>query len=208
MPCIPTAMWNHLLRWVVVALVGLTVVGSARAADEARKETVKVELPKAAADALKKAYKKATTGTVRTVEVNGVSLFDVDLTRLPLSGHVLVAADGTIVFLETVMPFRQVPKDVVTVVEKAAEGAPVTRAAMLDTFFEVKDGSLTQVAKGIRREFEVRFVKGDQEGTIVVDDRGNVVKPVAWKVAEKKEETGSAKEPQPAASGPAAKEAK
>jgi hypothetical protein len=229
--------WNWLSGWAAVALVGLAAIGASDAAEEPRTEppkaeapamtntevrtsqnaggtavtdtaAAKIELPKAAANALKKAYKQAVVGAIRVVEVHGVNLFDVDLMRANITGHVLVSAEGTIIFLETVIPFRQVPEDAVKAIETAAEGALISRAAMLDTFYEAKDGSLVKVAEGLRREFEARFVKGDREGTISVDARGNIVKPLTWKAAEKKEDRATAESPRPAPAEPPAKEMK
>lgn len=176
-------------RWLLMgaAVMVLALLGAATlSADEGcKKEKAKVELPEAAAKAIKAAFPDATIDEVEIDNEDGMKLFEVELKQGKAEIEVSVAPDGTIVEIETEVALKDVPAAAAAVISKAAEGAQIKEIAKEETRAEVKKND-NGVAKLVKLEtpkiaYEAELVKGDQKGEIEVAADGTVVEPLKWK---------------------------
>jgi hypothetical protein len=176
-------------RWLLVgvAVMVLALLGAATlSADEGcRKEKAKVELPEAAAKAIKAAFPDATIDEVEIDNEDGMKLFEVELKQGKAEIEVSVAPDGTIVEIETEVALKDVPAAAAAVISKAAEGAQIKEIAKEETRAEVKKDAngVTTLVKLEKPKiaFEAELVKGDHKGEIEVAADGTVVEPLKWK---------------------------
>jgi hypothetical protein len=167
---------------MVLALLGAATLS----ADEGcRKEKAKVELPEAAAKAIKAAFPDATIDEVEIDNEDGMKLFEVELKQGKAEIEVSVAPDGTIVEIETEVALKDVPAAAAAVISKAAEGAQIKEIAKEETRAEVKKDAngVTTLVKLEKPKiaFEAELVKGDHKGEIEVAADGTVVEPLKWK---------------------------
>jgi len=178
-------------RWLLVgaAVMVLALMGAATlSADEGCKKEeakAKVELPEAAANAIKKAFPNATIDEVEIDNENGMKLFEVELKQGEAEIEVSVAPDGTIVEIETEVALNDVPEKARAVISKAAEGAQIKEIAKEEVRAEVKKddkGVATLVTlKKAKIAFEAELVKGDQKGEIEVAADGKIIEELKWK---------------------------
>ena len=176
-------------RWFLVgaAVMVLALLGAATlSADEGcKKEKAKVELPEAAAKAIKDAFPGATIDEVEIGNEDGMKVFEVELKQGKAEIEVSVTPEGTIVEIETEVTLKDVPAAAAAVISKAAEGAQIKEIAKEEVRAEVKkngNGVATLVPlKEPKIAFEAELVKGDQKGEIEVAADGTVVEPLMWK---------------------------
>jgi len=176
-------------RWFLVgaAVMVLALLGAATlSADEGcKKEKAKVELPEAAAKAIKDAFPGATIDEVEIGNEDGMKVFEVELKQGKAEIEVSVTPEGTIVEIETEVTLKDVPAAAAAVISKAAEGAQIKEIAKEEVRAEVKkngNGVATLVPlKEPKIAFEAELVKGDQKGEIEVAADGTVVEPLKWK---------------------------
>jgi uncharacterized membrane protein YkoI len=194
--------------WVGCAVVmGLALaVSAAYAADEAKPEVkakpeakAKVELPEAAAKALKDAFPKATVDDVKMEKEEGVTVYEVELEEGKAEMEVEVAADGTILEVETDIEMKDVPEAAAKAIQAAAEGAKIKEVSKEEVRAEIKkEGETAKIVKLEKAKtlYGAEIVKGDQKGEIEVAADGTVVEPLKWKEKgkEKHEEKGEEKE--------------
>jgi len=185
-------------KWMILGLAIVAVfalAGSYGWAKEEGKEEgkeeakAKVELPEAAAKALKDAFPTATIDEVEAEDEDGVKVFAVELKQGEEEMEVEVAADGTILSVETEIELKDVPEAAAKVINKAAEGGKVEEVKKEEIRAEVKDKKIVKLDKA-KIVYEAEIEKGDQEGTIEVAADGTVVEQLKWKTKEKEEEEG------------------
>jgi len=187
--------------WVGCAVVmGLALaVSAAYAADEAKPEAkAKVELPEAAAKALKDAFPKATVDEVKMEKEEGITIYEVELKEDKSEMDVEVAADGTILEVETDVEMKDVPEAAAKAIQAAAEGAKIEELAKKEVRAEIKkEGETAKLVKLEKAKtlYGAEIIKGDQKGEIEVAADGTVVEPLKWeeKGKEKHEEKGEEK---------------
>jgi hypothetical protein len=190
----------QLNRWVLIgvtALMALVLVGSAVVAKEEEKEgkeevKAKVDLPEAAAKAVKEAFPKATIDEVEKNDEDGLILYDVELKDGDVAMDVEVAADGTLIKMSTEVAIKDVPAAAAQAIQKAAEGATIKEIEKAEIRAELKKdargaASIVKLDKP-RTVYEVELVKGDLKGEIEVAADGTVVEPIEWKAAKDKED--------------------
>ena len=177
-------------RWLLMgmAVIALALMGAATLpADEGcKKEKAKVELPEAAAKAIKEAFPNAAIAKVKAEDEDGIKMFEVALKQDKAEIEVTVAPDGTIVEIETEVALKDVPEAARAAISKAADGAQIKEIAKEEIRAEVKKddkGVATHVKLGTPKiAFKAELVKGDQKGEIEVAADGTVVEPLKWKV--------------------------
>jgi len=179
-------------RWLLVgaAVMVLALLGAATlSADEGCKKEeakAKVELPEAAAKAIKDAFPLATIDEVEIDNENGMKLFAVELKQDKAETEVKVTADGMIVEVETQVALKDIPKAAAAAISQAADGAQIKEIKKEEAFAKVKKGdsgnaTLVKLDKS-KVSFEAELVKGDQKGEIEVDADGKVIEELKWKV--------------------------
>jgi uncharacterized membrane protein YkoI len=179
-------------RWLLMgmAVIALALMGAATLpADEGCKKEeakAKVELPEAAAKAIKDAFPLATIAKVKAEDEDGMKMFEVELKQDKAEIEVTVAPDGTIVEIETEVALKDVPEAARAAISKAADGAQIKEIAKEEIRAEVRKddkGVATHVKLGTPKiAFKAELVKGDQKGEIEVAADGTVVEPLKWKV--------------------------
>jgi uncharacterized membrane protein YkoI len=179
-------------RWLLVgaAVMVLALLGAATlSADEGCKKEeakAKVELPEAAAKAIKDAFPLATIDEVEIDNENGMKLFAVELKQGKAETEVKVTADGMIVEIETEVALTAVPEAAAKVISQAAEGAQIKEIKKCETRAETKkdDNGKPQLAKLDKSKiaYEAELVKGDQKGEIEVAADGKIIEDLKWKV--------------------------
>jgi hypothetical protein len=183
-------------RWrllVVVGIAAVALVGSAVCAKEEGngESKAKVELPEAAAGAVKAAFPNATIKKVGIEDEDGVKLFEVELMQDKAEMEVSVAPDGLIVSVESKVDLKDVPEAAAKAISKAAEGAEIKKVEKEEVRAEVKKdakGAATLVKLDKPKLlFEAKLIKGDQKGEIEVDADGKIVEELTWKTKGKDE---------------------
>jgi hypothetical protein len=170
---------------VAAALLLVSVVVSAE-----KEPAVKVALPAAAADALAKAFPKATVGTVKVEKEYGLTMYAVALTEGDAKMEVDVTAEGTIAAVETTIAAADLPKAAADAVAKAAPDAKVAKVTKEEVRAEAKLAKLDAA----RTEYELKVAKDGKEGEIKFAVDGAVVEELKWKDAKKEAAKGEAKE--------------
>ena len=178
-------------RWLLMgmAVIALALLGAATlSADEGCKKEeakAKVELPEAAAKAIKDAFPLATIDEVEIDNENGVKVFEVELKIDKAEIEVAVTPCGIILEVETEVTLTAVPEAAAKVISQAAEGAQIKEIKKCETRAEIKkdDSGKPKLAKLDKPKiaYEAELVKGDQKGEIEVAADGTVVEPLKWK---------------------------
>jgi hypothetical protein len=177
-------------RWLLVgaAVMVLALLGAATlSADEGCKKEeakAKVELPEAAAKAIKEAFPNAAIAKVKAEDEDGMKLFAVELKQDKAETEVKVTADGMIVEVETEVALKDIPEAAQAVISTAAKDAQIKEIAKKEIRAEVKkdDKGVATKLGTPKIVFEAELVKGDQKGEIEVDADGKVIKELKWKV--------------------------
>ena len=198
--------YGVLMGCMVAAILFLGVAGctaeneGAEGKAEAKKEA-KVELPAAAAEAIKAAFPNAKIEEVEVEEEDGLTLYEVELEQGDVEMEVEVAADGTIAEIETEIPQKDVPEAVLQAIQAADADAKIEEIEKVEIRAEVKKSQLAPAAQLVKLSeakivYEAELKKGDQEGEITVASDGKVVEPLKWEEKEKgeKEEEGEHEE--------------
>ena len=173
-------MWLGVVG-LVLALAGLTV----RAEEECK---AKVELPQAAAKAIKDAFPKATIEEVKAEDEDGVRLFEVEVEQDEAEIEVEVSPDGLIVSIESKVELKDVPDAAAKVISQAAQKAEIKKIQREEIRAEVirDDKGNAQLVKleEPKTVFEAELIKGDQRGKIEVAADGTVIEALKWKAKE------------------------
>jgi len=179
-------------RWMWLAvgvLMGLAVLASDACAAEGtcggtEKAKQKVELPAAAAEAVKAAFPKAKIEKVKTEDEDGIMVYEVELEEGKTETEVTVSADGLLLEIETEVEMKDVPKAAADVIAKAADGATIKEIEKEEIRAEVKkENGTPRIVKLEKAKvvFSAELVKGDQKGEIEVAADGKVVEELKWK---------------------------
>ena len=163
------------------ALTGIAVLGlifavalPAWAEDKPRDTDKKVELPKAAADAINAAFAGATIGEVKLEDEDGVKLYEVELKVKDAEIEVSVSADGIIAEVETEITVEALPKVVADALAKAAEGGKIEEVTKEEQRAAVKDGKLVKLDTPTIK-YCAEVVKGDKKMKVEIAADGKVL---------------------------------
>jgi uncharacterized membrane protein YkoI len=163
------------------ALTGIAVLGlifavalPALAEDKPRDTDKKVELPKAAADAINAAFAGATIGEVKLEDEDGVKLYEVELKVKDAEIEVSVSADGIIAEVETEITVEALPKVVADALAKAAEGGKIEEVTKEEQRAAVKDGKLVKLDTPTIK-YCAEVVKGDKKMKVEIAADGKVL---------------------------------
>jgi len=186
-----------MLAAVMVFAVGVCAADEEQGC-EAAKEEAKVELPAAAADAIKAAFPKAKIEEVEVEKEEGVTLYEVELEQDDAETEVEVAADGTIVEIETEIAAKDVPEAVLQAIHAADPDARLEEIEKTEVLAEIKKAEDDQPAQLVKLTtpkvlYEAELKKDGKEGEITVAADGKIIEPLKWK-EEEKEEKGEKEE--------------
>jgi len=146
----------------------------------------KVELPKAAADAINAAYPGAKIEEVQLDDEDGMKLYEVELELKDAEIEVSVSADGVIFEVETEVTVASLPKAVADAVAKAAKGGKVKEVEKEEQRAVVKDGKLvTLKTPTVTYSAEIRTADGEIEVEIAPDGKILEIEKKAANKAEK-----------------------
>ncbi len=156
------------------------------------KEEAKVELPSAAADAIKAAFPEAEIEEVEVEEEDGLTLYEVELEQDDMEMEVEVAPDGTIVEIETEIAQKDVPEAALQAIQAADADAKIEEIEKVEIRAEVKKSQLAPAAQLVKLDeakivYEAELEKDGKEGEITVAADGKVVEPLEWEEKEKGE---------------------
>jgi len=178
----------------------LLLAGAVRAAEEVAaegkaegKEEAKVELPPAAADAVKAAFPKAKIEEAKLEKESGLDIYEVELEQEgEPEVEVEVASNGTIVEIETEIAQKDVPAAVLQAIQAAAPDAKIEEVKKIEIRAEIKKAEADKPAQLVKLDkakivYEAELKKDDKEGEITVAADGKVVEPLKWEEKEKGE---------------------
>jgi len=132
----------------------------------------KVELPKAAADAVKAAFPGAEIEEVELDNEDGMKLYEVELELKDAEIEVTVSADGVIFEVETEITVEALPKAVADALAKVAKGGKVKEVEKEEQRAVVKDGKLvTLKTPTVTYSAEIRTADGEIEVEIAADGK-------------------------------------
>ena len=197
-------MMQRLGLWagcMVAAILFLGVAGCKTENEGAKgkaeaKEEAKVELPPAAAEAIKAAFPKAKIEEVKVEQEEGVTLYEVELEQDDVEMEVEVAPDGTLVEIETEIAQKDVPEAALQAIQAADADAKIDEVQKIEIRAEIKKAEGDQPAQLVKLDkakivYEAELKKDGKEGEITVAADGKVVEPLKW---EEKEEKGEKEE--------------
>ena len=197
-------MMQRLGLWagcMVVAILFLGVAGctgeneGAEGKAEAKKEVkeeAKVELPSAAAEAIKAAFPEAEIEEVEVEQEDGVTLYEVELEQGDVEMEVEVAPDGTIVEIETEIAQKDAPEAALQAIQAAAPDAKIEEVEKIEIRAEIKKAEGDKPAQLVKLDeakivYEAELEKDGKEGEITVAADGKIVEPLEWEEKEKGE---------------------
>jgi len=193
--------YGVLMGCMVAAILFLGVAGCTGENEGAEgkakgKEEAKVELPPAAADAVKAAFPKAKIEEVKVEQEDGLTLYEVELEQVEAETktemEVEVAPDGTLVEIETEIAQKDAPPAVVEAFRAAAPDAKIEEVKKKEIRAEIKKVEADWPARLVKLAepkvlYEAELEKGDKEGEITVAADGKVVEPLKWEEKKKGE---------------------
>jgi uncharacterized membrane protein YkoI len=178
----------------------LLLAGAVRAAEDEGagvkaegKEEAKVELPSAAAEAIKAAFPNAKVEEVELEKECGLDVYEVELKLEDESEvEVEIAPDGTIVEIETEIAMKDVPVPAAEVIQAADADAKIEEVQKIEIRAEIKKAEDDKPAQLVKLDkakivYEAELKKDDKEGEITVAADGKVVEPLKWEKKEKGE---------------------
>ena len=165
---------NWAVTGIVVLGLILAVALPAGAEDKPQDNDKKVELPKAAADAITAAFPGATIEKVKLEDEDGVKLYEVELKVKDAEIEVSVSADGIIAEVETEITVEALPKVVADALAKAAEGGKIEEVTKEEQRAAVKDGKLVKLDTPTIK-YCAEVVKGDKKMKVEIAADGKVL---------------------------------
>jgi hypothetical protein len=143
-------------------------------------ESKSVTLPDAVKNAIQKAYPKAVIGNASTEKE--FEVFEVIVKQDGQESEPSIAADGTILSVETIVVKEKLPDAVAKALSKAAEGAEIKEVEQSITYAVVKPVKLNAP----ETKYEAVLTKDGSTCEIVFGTDGTVLDKSAWKKAEVK----------------------
>jgi uncharacterized membrane protein YkoI len=166
-------------NWAVTGIVVLGLIFAvalpAGAEDQPQDNDKKVELPKAAADAITAAFPGATIEKVKLEDEDGVKLYEVELKVKDAEIEVSVSADGIIAEVETEITVEALPKVVADALAKVAEGGKIEEVTKEEQRAAVKDGKLVTLDTPTIK-YCAEIVKGETKMKVEIAADGKVLK--------------------------------
>lgn len=160
-------------------------VADLRAETTPAKET---KLPPAVRKTFEARFPKAKIEKVDAESENGIDIYDFEFTEGDVEKEADVAKDGTLLESTLVIELKDVPKDAMKAIQKAADGAKMGRTEKVEVNCNVKDGKITKLPKA-ELQYAVEIAKDGKHAEVTVDPHGKVVEPPQWEADKPEAET-------------------
>jgi hypothetical protein len=166
-----------------VAAVGVLALSSALGtAQEKKGETKLPDVVKKTFDAR---FPKAKIEKIDVETEHGVEVYDVEFRDGKTEKETDITTDGTMLEYTVVIRPKDVPKEAMKPIRKAAEGATMGRTEKIELSYELKDGKAIKLAKPVM-QYAVEMKKGDKSAEIIVDEHGKIVEEPKWETSKEK----------------------
>ena len=166
-------------KWIGLVALVVSMVCVISYADKG--EGKSVTLPDAVKNAIQKAYPKAVIGNAS--EEKEFEVFEVIVKQDGQESEPSIAADGTILSVETIVGKEKLPDVVAKALSKAAEGAEIKEVEQSITYAVIKPVKLN----GPETAYEAMLTKDSNTCEIKLGADGTVLEKSAWRKAECKD---------------------
>ncbi|MGD0078767.1 MAG: hypothetical protein ABSB91_09135, partial [Sedimentisphaerales bacterium] len=166
-------------KWIGLVALVVSMVCVISYADKG--EGKSVTLPDAVKNAIQKAYPKAVIGNAS--EEKEFEVFEVIVKQDGQESEPSIAADGTILSVETIVGKEKLPDVVAKALSKAAEGAEIKEVEQSITYAVIKPVKLNAP----ETTYETMLTKDGNACEIKLAADGTVLEKSAWKKAEGKD---------------------
>ena len=167
--------------WKWIGFVALVVSMVCVISYAEKGEGKSVTLPDAVKNAIQKAYPQAVIGNASTEKE--FEVFEVIVKQNGQESEPSIAADGTILSVETIVVKEKLPDVVAKALSKAAEGAEIKEVEQSITYAVIKPVKLNAP----ETKYEAVLTKDGSTCEIVFGTDGTVIEKSAWKKAEGKD---------------------
>ncbi|HEX4412689.1 MAG TPA: PepSY-like domain-containing protein [Lacipirellulaceae bacterium] len=137
------------------------------------------KLPAVVKKAFDAKYPKATIESVDAETENGIEIYDLEFRDGISEKEADFAKDGTLLESTLVIELKDVPKDAMNAIRKAAGDAKMGRVEKVEVNCNVKDGKITKLSKA-ELQYAVEIAKDGKHAEVTVDPQGKVVEPPQW----------------------------
>ena len=141
-----------------------------------------VDLPKAAARAIKRAFPKAVITGVEEEREGGMKLYEVALVQGGRRVEVEVSTCGVIMEVAGETTVKGLPRAVLNAIGKVAKGASVKRVERTEVRALVKGGRPVKLGRP-KLIYEAQLRSGDRKAEVEVAADGTILKTPKWKKA-------------------------
>ena len=166
-------------KWIGLVVLVTVMVCAITYADKG--EGKSVTLPDAVKSAIQKAYPQAVIGNASTEKE--FEIFEVIVKQNGQESEPSIAADGTILSVETIVVKEKLPDAVAKALSKAAEGAEIKEVEQSITYAVIKPVKLNAPETA----YAAMLTKDGNTCEIKLGADGTVLEKSAWKKAEAKD---------------------
>jgi uncharacterized membrane protein YkoI len=156
--------------------LGFILAIDSRADNSSKKD---VNLPAAVRKTFEAKFPKAKIEKVDAETENGVEVYDFEFKDGDSEKETDIAEDGTLLESTLVIQTKDVPKDAMKAIRKAAGDAKMGRTEKIEVEYELKDGKVTKLAK-TELQYAVELTKDGKHSEVTVDPKGKVVEAPHW----------------------------
>ncbi|MCE5278551.1 MAG: PepSY-like domain-containing protein [Planctomycetaceae bacterium] len=182
---------NSVLKFAA-ALCAVVVLGlgvDAMAAPKAKAGKAKVEVPEAVKATMDKAVEGGKVGKVEKETEDGVDVYEAVITKDGAKCEVSVAADGTLIEIESVVKEADLPQAVKDAVAKEIKDGKIIKAEKEEVHAEIKEGKVTKL-DAPKTEYEVKVRAAGKVTEIELSADGTVIKKEEIKKDDKPAKAG------------------
>ncbi|MCE5325483.1 MAG: hypothetical protein LLG01_03620 [Planctomycetaceae bacterium] len=172
-----------------VAVLGLGVNAMA-APKTGKKGKTQVELPDVVRASMNNVVPGSAITKITRETQDGVEVYQAQLTKNPVECEVAVAADGTLIAVETAIKEADLPQAVKDTLAKEAKGADILRVAKAEISAVTKDAKVTKLETP-RAQYEVNVMPAAGKAVILeIAADGKLIKKEEVKKAQKPAKAG------------------
>ena len=165
------------------AVLGFAV--DAMAAPKAGKGKAPVELPDVVRASMQKVVPGSAVTKIKKETQGGVEVYEALLTKDMAECEVVVAADGTLIAVETAIPEADLPQPVKDTLAKEAKDAKIIKAEKVAVSAETKDGKVTKLETA-KTQYEVKVMPAAGKAVVLeMAADGTLIKKEESKTPEK-----------------------
>ncbi|MCE5325482.1 MAG: hypothetical protein LLG01_03615 [Planctomycetaceae bacterium] len=193
---------------VVVLGLGMDAMAAPKAGKEGKAGAkANADVPDAVKTTMDKAIEGGKVGKIKKETEDGVEVYEAIVTKDAVKNEVTVAADGTMIEIETVVKEADLPQAVKDTLAKEAKDAKILKAEKAVISADIKEGKVTKLETP-RTEYEVKVkpaagkpinIEMAADGTLIKKEEPKKADKPAKKGKAGKKEAAPEKEAAPAA---------